>query len=109
LITHLCHTGHPCDVPKSPINFFLQGGAGLYVINDKTTITGTTTGGIPLDKTFGSGSRGRFGLQMGGGLEFGNPVFISIDVFSLYNIVFMGGESSTFKYFVINLGQGIGI
>jgi hypothetical protein len=46
---------------------------------------------------------------MGGGFAFGNPEFISIDVFSLYNIVFMGGESSTFKYFVIKLGLGIGI
>jgi hypothetical protein len=97
------------DVTTSPVNLFLQGGAGLYVINNKTTITGTTTGGIPLDKTFGSGSRGRFGVQMGGGFAFGNPEFISIDVFSLYNIVFIGGESSTFKYFVINLGLGIGI
>jgi hypothetical protein len=97
------------NFPTSLVNLFVQGGAGLFVINDKTTITGTTTGGIPLDQTFGSGSRGRFGVQMGGGFEFGNPKSISVDVFSLYNIVFIGGESSTFKYFVINLGLGIGI
>lgn len=97
------------DFTTSLVNLFVQGGAGLYIINDKTTITGTTVGGLPLEQTFGLGSRGRFGVQMGGGLEFGNPETISIDVFSLYNIVFMGGESSTFKYFVINLGLGIGI
>lgn len=91
------------------LNVFAQGGAGFYVINTQTTLTGTNSVTDTLiHKSFGVGTSGRFGVQMGGGLSFGSPTFVSIDVLSLYNFVFIG-PSNILKYFTINVGVGIAL
>jgi hypothetical protein len=97
------------NYPMSFVNIFAQAGAGIYILNDKVTVTGTSAvDAAPVQEVFGEGTRGRFGLQAGGGFSFGNPQVISIDLFSLYNIVFAGNESAI-QYITFNLGLSLGI
>lgn len=97
------------NYPMSFVNVFAQAGAGIYILNDKVTVSGTSAiDAAPVQEVFGENTRGRFGLQAGGGLSFGNPQVISVDAFSLYNLVFAGNKS-TIQYFTINLGLSLGI
>jgi hypothetical protein len=97
------------NYPMSFVNFFVQGGAGLYILNDKITFSGTSAvDAAPVEEVFGDGTRGRFGLQAGGGFSFGSPQSISVDLFSLYNIIFAGNESAI-QYITFNLGLSLGI
>ena len=99
------------NYPMSVVNVFAQAGAGVYILNDKITVTGTSViDAAPVEDIFGKGTRGRFGLQAGGGFSFGSPQSLAIDVFSLYNLVFSGSKSSdALQYFSINLGVSLGI
>lgn len=97
--------------PMSAVNLFAQAGAGIYILNDKITVNGTSViDSAPVESIFGSGTRGRFGIQAGGGFSFGSPQSLSIDVFSLYNLVFAETENlNTLQYITINLGISLGI
>lgn len=92
------------NYPLSNINFFAQVGAGLFIINNEITVNGTDG----AEEVFGEGTRGRFGFNVGGGLSFGNPEFISVDLYPLFNLAFLG-EGELFRYLTINLALGIGI
>lgn len=97
------------NYPMSFVNLFAQAGAGIYILNNKITVTGTSVvDEAPVEEVFGQGTRGRFGLQAGGGFSFGNQQVISIDAFSLYNLVF-AGNGTALQYFTINLGLSFGI
>ncbi len=99
------------NYPMSVVNLFAQAGAGIYILNDKITVKGNSViDSAAVQSVFGEGTRGRFGIQAGGGFSFGNPQSLSIDVFSLYNLVFAESESqNTLQYFTINLGISLGI
>ena len=97
------------NYPMSFVNLFAQAGAGVYILSNDVTVTGTSVvDAAPIEEVFGEGARGRFGLQAGGGFSFGNPQVISVDVFSLYNLIF-AGNSSAIQYFTINVGLSLGI
>ena len=93
--------------PMSPINFFLHGGAGLYVLNLQTKVSGFR-GGEAVTDILGNDMM-RFGMQLGGGILLGSPRFISIELFPLYHLVFNGNPGGPFQYFSLNLGVGLGI
>ena len=96
----------------SPINFFLHGGAGLYVLNLQTKVSGfRDNNGINevVTDIFGDDVM-RFGIQAGGGVLLGSPRFISVELFPLYHLIFNGqNHGHPFQYFSINLGVGLGI
>ena len=92
----------------NPINFFAQGGAGVFIVNDKVTVSDPSEGDPKQDETFGEGARGRFGFSLGGGISFGTPEHISVDLLPLFNIVFLG-DNVTLNYFTFNLGLAFGI
>ncbi len=96
------------NYPMSFINFFAQAGAGVYILSDEVVVSGTTSTDDPVQQIFGDGTRGRFGIQLGGGFSLGSSQFASIDIFSLYNLVFAGSEDAL-QYFTINLGLSFGI
>jgi hypothetical protein len=97
------------NYPMSFVNFFAQAGAGVYILSNRVTVTGTSVvDEAPVEEVFGKGTRGRFGLQAGGGFSFGNPRVVSVDAFSLYNLIF-AGNSSAVQYFTINLGLSFSI
>jgi hypothetical protein len=97
------------NYPMSFINFFAQAGAGVYILSDEVVVKGiSTTDDSPVQQIFGEGTRGRFGIQLGGGFSLGSSRFASIDIFSLYNLVFAGSEDAL-QYFTINLGLSFGI
>jgi len=96
----------------SPINFFLHGGAGLYVLNLEARVSGirnveglnTTVTDVIGDDVM------RFGVQLGGGILIGSPRFISVEIFPIYHLIFNGqNHGNPFLYFSINLGVGLGI
>ncbi|MDR0307873.1 MAG: hypothetical protein LBI42_13695 [Chitinispirillales bacterium] len=95
------------NYPVSPINFFLHGGAGIYVLNLETKISGFR-GTEEVTDIFGSDMM-RFGMQLGGGIILGSPTFLSIELFPLYHLVFNGNNGGPFQFFSINLGVGLGI
>lgn len=94
----------------SPVNFFLHGGAGLYVLNLETRISGLRSiDGEEVTNILGDDVM-RFGVQLGGGILLGSPRFISVELFPLYHLIFNGqNHSNPFQYFSINLGVGLGI
>lgn len=96
------------NYPMGFINFFAQAGAGIYILSDEVVVTGTTSTDAPVQQIFGDGARGRFGIQLGGGFSLGSARYASIDIFSLYNLVFAGSEDAL-QYFTINLGISFGI
>ena len=96
------------NYPFSPVNFFAQVGAGLYVLNLRTTITGSDGENQPLEWIFGEDSQYRFGTQLGAGFIFGSPDFLSVELYPMFHLIFNNGEN-TFKFFSINLGVGLGI
>lgn len=90
------------------VNLFAQGGAGLYLISNETSVTGTDTVGSGLIReNFGEDARGRFGFMAGAGLSFGNLRFASIDLIPTYHHVFLDGND--LQYFELNLGISLGI
>ena len=96
----------------SPINFFLHGGAGLYVLNLQTKVSGfKDVGGFSEAVTDVLGDDVmRFGIQAGFGVLIGSPRFISVELFPAYNLIFNGqNHGNPFQYFTINLGVGLGI
>ncbi|MFP4012757.1 MAG: hypothetical protein ACLFVQ_01615 [Chitinispirillaceae bacterium] len=98
------------NYPLSPINFFVQGGAGLYVMNLETTVTGTNGDDEPFEEVFGENEQYRFGTQLGAGLMLGSPDYLSIELYPLYHVVFnKNGNGETFQFLSINLGIGLGI
>ena len=96
------------NFPMSMINLFAQAGAGLYIVNSEVTVSGTDTTDTVVERTFGRNARGLFGVAIGGGLTFGNPDFISVDIYPLFNLVFLENKD-IMKYFTINLALGFGI
>ncbi len=94
--------------PMSSINLFAQVGAGAYILNNEVTVTGETDEGSVIEEVFGEGTQGRFGFNVGAGITLGNPEFITIDLYPMFNLVFLG-EGDTFRYFTINFALGIGI
>lgn len=99
--------------PMSIINLFAQIGAGVFILNNEVTVTGDTNGdgdgdGSVIQEVFGEGTQGRFGFNVGLGITFGNPEFITVDLYPMFNLVFLG-EGDSFRYFTINLALGIGI
>lgn len=94
--------------PVSMINLFAQIGAGVYILNNEIIVTGENDEGSVIQQVFGEGTIGRFGFNVGAGVVFGNQEFITIDLYPMFNLVFLGG-GDTFRYFTINLALGIGI
>jgi hypothetical protein len=90
------------------INLFAQIGAGVYILNNEIIVTGENDEGSVIQQVFGEGTIGRFGFNVGAGVVFGNQEFITIDLYPMFNLVFLGG-GDTFRYFTINLALGIGI
>lgn len=96
------------NYPMSNINIFAQAGAGLFILNNEIIVSGNGEGDVPVEEVFGEGTSGNFGFNVGGGLTFGNPQYISIDFYPLFNMVFLG-EGDSFRYFSFNLSLGFGI
>jgi hypothetical protein len=96
------------NFPMSMINLFAQAGAGLYIINSEVTVTGTGEDETEIQQIFGENARARFGAAIGGGLTFGNPEFISVDIYPIFNLIFLD-KSEWMKYLTINLAIGFGI
>ena len=96
------------NYPLSVINFFAQGGAGLYIVNTQVTVSGTSGTDSLIQESFGKNARGRFGYSVGAGFTFGSPEFISIDLYPLFNLVFLE-NSNRLKYFTFNIGLAVGI
>ena len=65
-------------------------------------------GELVVQEVFGEGTQGRFGFNVGLGITFGNPEFITVDLYPMFNLVFLG-DGDSFRYFTINLSLGIGI
>ncbi|HEX3019486.1 MAG TPA: hypothetical protein VHP36_04260 [Chitinispirillaceae bacterium] len=93
--------------PMSGVNLFGQVGAGIYILNTEITVSGDDGGGSTVEQIFGEGTIGRFGFNVGAGITFGNPEFISVDLYPIFNMIFLGDD--TFRYFSINLALGLGI
>jgi hypothetical protein len=89
------------------INFFLQGGAGLYLINDEITVEATDFDAT-IEETFGAGTRGRFGVSAGAGFTLGDMNSLSLDLFPAFNLIFIE-SGSTLRYFSLNLGLSLNI
>jgi len=97
--------------PMSMINLFAQIGAGVFILNNEVTVTGKTDEDgetSVIQEVFGEETRGRFGFNVGLGLTFGNPEFITVDLYPMFNLIFLG-EGDSFRYFTINLALGFGI
>ncbi len=94
--------------PMSGINLFGQVGAGVFILNTEVTVTSGDGDGSTVEEVFGEGTIGRFGFNVGAGITFGNPEFISVDLYPMFNLVFLG-EGDSFRYFSFNLALGIGI
>ncbi|MCL2689010.1 MAG: hypothetical protein FWE57_04080 [Chitinispirillia bacterium] len=96
----------------APINFFLHGGAGLYVLNLEARVSGIRSGedlNEAVTDILGDDVM-RFGIQLGGGVLIGSPRFISVELFPIYHLIFNGqNQGRPFQYFSINLGVGLGI
>ncbi|MFP4163300.1 MAG: outer membrane beta-barrel protein [Chitinispirillaceae bacterium] len=98
------------NYPLSPVNFFVQGGAGLYVMNLETTVTGVDQEEEPFEQIFGEDEQYRFGAQLGAGLMLGSPDYLSVELYPAYHLIFnKNGDGETFQYFTVNLGIGLGI
>ena len=91
----------------SNINLFLQAGAGAFIFNNRVIISGTSDGATVND-TSGRKNRTRFGFDAGLGLSFGNLQNISVDIYPLFNFVFLG-ENNYLRYLTFNIAIGIGI
>jgi hypothetical protein len=91
----------------SGINIFLQTGAGLYILNNKITIDATRFDSS-IEKTFGAGTRGRFGVSLAAGLTLGDLNSLSIDLFPAFNLIFLN-EGNDLRYFTLNLGVALNI
>lgn len=89
------------------LNFFLQGGAGLYLINNEITVEATDFDAT-VEETFGSGTRGRFGVLAGAGFTLGDINSLSLDLFPAFNLIFIE-SGSTLRYFSLNLGLSLNI
>ncbi len=94
--------------PMSMINLFAQIGAGIFILNNEVTVTGETDESSVVQEVFGEGTQGRFGFNAGAGITFGNQEFITVDLYPMFNMVFLG-DGDTFRYFTFNLALGIGI
>jgi len=84
------------------INLFVQGGAGLFIVNLKAKVGGRYLWyylEIPVEE-----SENKFGLLIGGGLIISKGRIVNFEVFPLYHITF--GEDKNSYYFTINLGIG---
>lgn len=95
----------------SNINLFAQIGAGVFILNNDVTVTGESDEDgetSVVQEVFGEGTQGRFGFNVGLGITFGNPEFITVDLYPMFNLVFLG-DGDSFRYFTINLALGIGI
>ncbi len=96
------------NYPLSPVNFFVQGGAGLYILNMETTVSGNDTNNVAVEEVFGKNNQYKFGAQLGAGLLLGSPDFLTIELYPAFNLIF-NNEGDTFQYFTVNLGIGLGI
>lgn len=86
----------------SPLNFFGQGGFGLYVIRTEAELSGLQLDS-PVEDVFNDGEWiGRWGFQLGAGVSLGSSRYFSVDIFPLYNIVF--NSDRAFQYFTGNVG-----
>jgi hypothetical protein len=89
------------------VNFFIQAGAGLYLINNLITVEATAFD-TTVEQTFGSGTRGRFGVSAAAGFSFGDLNSLSLDIFPAFNLIFLK-TGNTLRYFSLNLGLGLNI
>jgi hypothetical protein len=89
------------------INFFLQAGAGLYLVSDLVTIEASSFDET-VEETFGSGTRGRFGVSLGTGFTIGDLNSLSFDLFPAFNLIFLQ-PGETMRYFSFNLGIALNI
>jgi hypothetical protein len=90
----------------SPLNFFGQAGAGLYLYNSNVTVSGTESGNSFSVSTTTTES-GNFGVNLGGGLSVGKQSSLAIELFPLYHWVFHG--STTVQYFTLSLAVMLGV
>ena len=93
-------------MPESPLNFFGQAGAGLYLYNSDVTVSGSASGNSFSVSTTTS-SNGNFGVNLGGGLSVGKQSSLALEVFPLYHWVFHG--NTNVQYFTGNIAVMLGI
>lgn len=90
----------------SPLNFFGQAGAGLYLYNSNVTVSGTSNrNSFSVSAT--TTENGNFGVNLGGGLSVGKQSFLAIELFPLYHWIFHG--SRTVQYFTTSLAVVFGM
>jgi hypothetical protein len=89
-----------------PVNFFTQGGFGLYLLHSKTELNGMALG-LPMQNGFDAGNwKGRFGFSLGGGIAFGDHKGLAVNLFPLYHFVL--NNSTALQYFSANAGLYFG-
>jgi hypothetical protein len=85
---------------ESGLGFFTHIGVGVFYVNVETTVTGTYEG----DTASGieNYSETDLGASLGGGAMVGLSKHIQLEVFPLYQMIFVSNE--TIKYLTINIG-----
>ncbi len=87
------------------VNAFGQLGFGLFIIDQAVTVTGTF-GEEVENVVFGPGRENRFGLSFGAGVSLGSARFFTVDIYPVFNYVFLPG--SDLRYLQINAGVSFG-
>lgn len=89
-----------------PAGIFVQGGAGLYIMDTEIDITATTQTGDERVLTFGNEASPRFGIQGGVGASI-DLLAIRIELYPLYNYIWTEDDSNI-QYMTYSVGVGIG-
>jgi opacity protein-like surface antigen len=91
-----------------PFDMFAQGGAGLFVIDNKIELSGPDSTDNIREVVFGQGKENRFGLQFGGGITISLTSFMELEAYPLWNLVWLD-DSRHFKYMSINGALRVGL
>jgi hypothetical protein len=89
---------------QAPMGLFLQGGAGLVILDNRVELTGIDAQGATVTTTQGAKDEARFGAQVGAGgtLDFES---FRIEAYPLYTYVWTD-KGQDVQYMTLNLGIG---
>ncbi len=91
---------------ESAFNIFIQGGPGLFILDNEVTVEGAIAG-TDFEQTFGEDNVARLGLTAGGGVTIGSFGMIMFEAFPLVNVIF--SDEETFTYLTLNVGVSLGL
>jgi hypothetical protein len=91
---------------QSVFNLFIEGGPGLYILDNEVEVEGTING-TDFSASFGEENVARLGLSAGGGVSLTLLSRIMLEAFPLIHVVF--GNDESFTYLTLNLGVSLGL